>query len=172
MPADDGTDSLGGRHPLPARVASTRVEKSAGGVVVRTIGGVFHALVIRDPYRKWGLPKGHTEGGETSRETALREVREETGLQDVRVDSELVTIDWFFMAKGYRIHKFATFFLMYSESGDPVPEESEGITACEWVPLDAAHRRISYDNASEVVKAAQRVVFGTRATGTEAEAAD
>ena len=143
------------------RVPRTRIETSAGGVVVRTIGGIQHALVIRDPYRKWGLPKGHTEGGETSRETALREVREETGLRDVRVDTELVTIDWFFMVRGTRVHKFATFFLMYSETGDPVPEEGEGITACEWVPLDVADRRLSYDNASEVVKVAQRRVFGT-----------
>lgn len=156
------------------RVHRTKTETSAGGVVVRTIGGVPHALVIRDPYRKWGLPKGHTEDGETFRETALREVREETGLEDVRVDAELVTIDWFFMARGTRIHKFATFFLMYSETGDPVPEEGEGISACEWVPLDVADRRLSYDNASEVVRIAQRRVFGTLDPGvTESpEAAD
>lgn len=141
---------------LPATPA--HVEISAGGVVVRIIGGVHHALVIRDPYRKWGLPKGHAEDGETTEETALREVLEETGLTDLRLGEELVTIDWVFRAKGRRIHKYTTFFLMYSESGDPTPEREEGITACEWVRLDFAHERISYENASEVVKVAQRVL--------------
>jgi 8-oxo-dGTP pyrophosphatase MutT (NUDIX family) len=137
------------------------VEISAGGVVVRLIDGVEHVLVIRDPYRKWGLPKGHAEEGESPEQTALREVREETGLTDLRLGEELVTIDWIFRASGRRIHKFTTFFLMYSELGDPVPEESEGISACQWVPLRVAHERISYDNASEVVKIAQRTVYAT-----------
>jgi ADP-ribose pyrophosphatase YjhB (NUDIX family) len=136
----------------------TRVEKSAGGVVVRKLGDTPHALIIRDPYRNWGLPKGHLEGGESSQEAALREVREETGLEDLRLGPELVTIDWYFRAKGMEIHKFTTFYLMYSESGEPVPEAGEGITACEWIPLSEADVRITYQNAAEVVRVAQRVV--------------
>ena len=117
-------------------------------------------LVIRDPYRKWGLPKGHAEEGETPGETALREVSEETGLTDLVLGAELTTIDWFFRARGRRIHKYTTFFLMHSTSGEPVPQQAEGISACEWVRLDLAHERISYDNAAEVVRGAQRVVLG------------
>lgn len=112
-------------------------------------------LVIRDPYGKWGLPKGHNERGETLAETALREVSEETGLIQLELGPELVTIDWVFQAEGERIHKFATFYLMYSSEGDPVPEEREGITETKWVGLDAAHQRISYQNASEVVRLVQ-----------------
>jgi 8-oxo-dGTP pyrophosphatase MutT (NUDIX family) len=137
-------------------------------VVIRRIRDVEHVLVIRDPYRKWGLPKGHAEPGEAPSQTALREVGEETGLTDLELGEELVTIDWFFRAKGRRIHKFTTFFLMHSAEGDPVPEKSEGISACEWVPLRSAHDRISYDNAAEVVKVAQRAVLGPEV----AEAAD
>lgn len=137
--------------------------ESAGGVVVRDIAGVPHVLVIRDPYKKWGLPKGHAEEGETLSETALREVTEETGLSRLELGPELITIDWTFRANGERIHKFATFYLMFSDEGDPVPELSEGITEARWVRLDAAHRRISYQNASEVVKAAQaRYTSGPR----------
>lgn len=146
----------------------TETETSAGGVVVRTIAGVLHALVIRDPYRKWGLPKGHVEAGESPPETALREVAEETGLDDLELGTELVTIDWFFQSDGRRIHKFTTFYLMHSERGDPVPESGEGITECAWVPLRSAHERISYDNASEVVKVAQRLL----SDGSSREAAD
>ena len=131
------------------------VVESAGGVVVRELDGVPHVLVIRDPYKKWGLPKGHAENGESRAETALREVTEETGLADVELGPELITIDWTFRAGGERIHKFATFFLMYSTAGEPVPQESEGITQAKWIPLASAHRKISYRNAAEVVKAAQ-----------------
>jgi 8-oxo-dGTP pyrophosphatase MutT (NUDIX family) len=144
------------------------IENSAGGVVLRTIEGVVHALVIRDPYRKWGLPKGHTEKGEAPHETALREVAEETGLANLRLGQELVTIDWVFRSRGRKIHKFTSFYLMYSDRGEAVPQRGEGITACEWVPLAAAHERISYENAGEVVKVAQRLTFGP----TLSEAAD
>lgn len=146
--------------PGSARRRGVTVRLSAGGVVIRTIDGIPHALVIRDPYGKWGLPKGHGEPGESLEETALREVREETGLEDLRLGRELVTIDWVFRLEGRRIHKFATFYLMYSDAGEPVPEKAEGITACEWVPLGEAAERISYDNASEVARAARDVVLG------------
>jgi len=135
-----------------------RIERSAGGVVLRTIDGVVHALVIRDPYKNWGLPKGHLEDGEGSGDAAMREVEEETGLSDVALGPELATIDWYFRANGILVHKFCAFYLMGSDTGDPVPQKDEGITACEWVPLDEAEGRISYDNAREVMQAARRVV--------------
>jgi hypothetical protein len=47
---------------------------------------------------------------------------------------------------------------MHSDRGEPVPELREGISECAWVPLERAHERISYDNASEVVKIAQQVI--------------
>lgn len=135
-----------------------KVERSAGGVVLRRIDGTLHALVIRDPYLNWGLPKGHLEEGETEPQAALREVAEETGLLDVQLGPELVTIDWYFRSRGAQIHKYTTFFLMYSTHGEPVPEQDEGIRECVWVRLDKADRVITYDNASEVVKVAQSVV--------------
>jgi 8-oxo-dGTP pyrophosphatase MutT (NUDIX family) len=50
-------------------------------VVYRRVDGAAHYLLIRDPYDNWGLPKGHVERGETSEQTAVREVREETGIE-------------------------------------------------------------------------------------------
>jgi ADP-ribose pyrophosphatase YjhB (NUDIX family) len=132
-----------------------RTVRSAGGVVVRSFDGEPHVLLIKDPYGKWGLPKGHAEDGEALADTALREVAEETGLSDLELGVQLATIDWTFRAEGSLIHKFATFFLMFSRSGDPIPERREGITEAEWVPLASAHERVSYPNATMVVRAAQ-----------------
>ncbi len=121
--------------------------------MLRRIDGVVHALVIRDPYKNWGLPKGHLEDGEGSREAALREVGEETGLADLVVGPELTSIDWYFRAGGKLVHKFCDFYVMSSRAGDPVPEASEGISECVWIPLDEAEARITYDNAREVLRA-------------------
>jgi ADP-ribose pyrophosphatase YjhB (NUDIX family) len=131
-------------------------------VVLRRIDGRVHALLIRDPYRNWGLPKGHLEEGESAGEAALREVAEETGLTDLTLGNELETIDWYFRSRGTLIHKYCTFFSMVSRRGDPVPEEEEGISACVWVPLDRAEERVTYDNAREVVGVARRIVEADR----------
>jgi 8-oxo-dGTP pyrophosphatase MutT (NUDIX family) len=143
-----------------AKRTRARIERSAGGVVVRAIGGEPHILVIRDPYQNWGLPKGHLENGELSGDAAMREVREETGLQDLVLGQELASIHWYFRAGGRLIHKFCAFYLMTSADGEAKPQEAEGITECVWLPLPAAAARISYDNARDVVNVARDVLGG------------
>lgn len=136
-----------------------REERSAGGVVLRRMEGRIHVLLIKDPYGNWGLPKGHLEGNEGPAEAGLREVAEETGLQDLTLGPRLRTIDWFFRLRGRLIHKHCTFFLMGSKSGDPVPQELEGITECRWVPLLEGIDAVDYENAREVVRDAARLAL-------------
>lgn len=126
--------------------------------MVRPVDGAVHVLLIRDPYRNWGLPKGHLEDGEALSEAALREVREETGLGDLVLGPELDTIDWYFRLQGRLVHKFCAFYLMRSTSGDPVPELEEGITECVWLPMDEALERIGYENARAVLRTAALVL--------------
>ncbi len=136
-----------------------REERSAGGVVLRRIQGRVHALLIKDPYGNWGLPKGHLEGSEGPREAGVREVGEETGLGDLKLGPKLRTIDWYFRLRGRLIHKQCDFFLMASELGEPVPQEAEGITECLWVPLLEAVSAVDYDNAREVIRDAARLAL-------------
>jgi 8-oxo-dGTP pyrophosphatase MutT (NUDIX family) len=135
-----------------------RIEHSSGGVVARKMDGNVHLLLIRDPYGKWGFPKGHVENGESSLEAALREVREETGLTRLDSGPSLGTINWYFRIKGDLVHKFCDYFLMASPGGDPSPEASEGITECRWFPVKEAITTVAYDNAREVVLRAADVL--------------
>lgn len=141
------------------------MERSAGGVVVRRRDGRPHVLLILDPYRKWGLPKGHLEEGEGEPEAALREVREETGLSDLVLGPDLGEIDWTFRRLGRRVHKFCRFFLMHAPDGETRPELSEGITECRWLPVDEAAATVAYRNAREVILRARELM--ERADGTD-----
>ena len=144
--------------PRHVTKSKARIEHSSGGVVARRLNGTVHFLLIRDPYDKWGLPKGHVENGESSLDAALREVREETGLTSLDPGPSLGTIDWYFRLKGDLVHKFCDYFLMVSPDGDTVPEVSEGITECRWVPVEEAIETVAYDNAREVVLRAAGVL--------------
>lgn len=145
-----GSDSAGTR---------AEVQESAGGVVLRRIGGDVHVLLIRDPYKNWGLPKGHLERDETPAHAALREVTEETGLTDLVLGPRIDQIDWYFRLRGTLVHKYCTFFLIASPAGEAVPEESEGITECVWLPLDDALERITYENAGAVLETARDMML-------------
>jgi 8-oxo-dGTP pyrophosphatase MutT (NUDIX family) len=139
-----------------------RHETSAGGVVFRQADGaqgghVF--LLIRDSYGNWGFPKGHLERGERADRAALREVMEEAGLRAVTVVASIDTIEWFFRFRGSLIHKRCQFFLMESATAETKPQKSEGITACDWVPIDEAVRRIGYENARGVLRRANEMVL-------------
>ena len=141
-----GSDD-GGRPEEKERV----IERSAGGVVVRQSGDGTKVLLIRDPYRKWGLPKGHLEGGEGAQEAALREVREETGLEGLVLSADLGEIDWTFRKAGRLVHKYCRFYLMESSEGEARPDTTEGITECRWLTVDEAVETISYENARAIL---------------------
>ncbi|MDE3053831.1 MAG: NUDIX hydrolase [Gemmatimonadota bacterium] len=129
-----------------------RLETSAGGVVYRMRGGQPLYLLIRDSYQNWGFPKGHIEKGEHPEAAAVREVGEETGLDDLDVRGSIDTIDWYFKFRGRLVHKVCHFFLMESPRARTCPQRDEGISACKWVPFDEAQTRISYANARDILR--------------------
>lgn len=135
-----------------------RKEVSAGGVVFRIEDGRPLFLLIRDSYANWGFPKGHLERGEAPESAALREVAEETGLLAVESRGPIETIDWYFRFRGRLIHKVCHFYLMESAIAHTRPQETEGITECQWIPYDVAAEMISYANARQVLRRAHEMV--------------
>jgi len=149
------------RRGQRTRTGSAKLETSAGGVVYRVHDGEPLFLLIRDSYRNWGFPKGHLEPEELPDAAALREVREETGLDGLNLDGAIETIEWFFRFRGRLVHKVCHFFLMRTDSTRTIPQREEGITACRWARFDEAVRLVSYDNAREVLSRANAMVLGT-----------
>ncbi len=142
------------------RSGRASLETSAGGVVYRVDDGQPLFLVIRDSYRNWGFPKGHLEVDEQPYAAAVREVREETGIEALELHGEIDTIDWFFRFRGRLVHKVCHFYLMRTGSAHTKPQRAEGITACRWATYEDAAKLVSYANAREVLLRANAMVMG------------
>jgi 8-oxo-dGTP pyrophosphatase MutT (NUDIX family) len=135
---------------------------SAGGIVVRTTGGRSQLVVgsrrrERDG-RTWTLPKGTPKRGESTEQTALREVAEETGLE-VRITGPLDSIQYVFVQSGTRIHKTVHYFLMEPTGGDLDRHDHE-FEEVRWVDFDEAPRLLSFATERALVAHAADVLVG------------
>ncbi len=122
---------------------------SAGGVIFRPAkDGVEVALISVKHGKVWGLPKGLTEEGESLQDTALREVREETGLNG-KILKELGYVEYFYTfkdeGKSERVFKRVHFFLMECQSGDTADHDDE-VVDCRWFPFDTAVGFMKYED--------------------------
>ena len=133
------------RPPLRQRTAT-----AAGGVVRREgEHGAEVALLGRLNDGSWVFPKGTPTPGESLEATALREVREETGL-DVRIVCPLGEMTYSFVAGGERIHKVVHFFLMAAVGGDPSLHDAE-YDEVRWVTIPDARRMLTFDTYRDVL---------------------
>jgi 8-oxo-dGTP pyrophosphatase MutT (NUDIX family) len=119
-------------------------EFSTGGVVVRGEECVVIVPTRRaaDGRKVLALPKGHPDAGETAEDAALREVREEAGVQ-ARVVEPLGDVRYWYQREGRRIAKVVRFFLLEYVSGTVDDHDHEVERAC-WMPLAQAARELTY----------------------------
>lgn len=135
---------------------SRRIAVSAGGLVIRAVGGQPEIVVGRRKRERdgyvWSLPKGTPEEGETREETALREVREESGLE-VRILSYFDSISYSFVRTGERIEKTVHYYIMEAIGGsfDQYDKEFDEL---RWVPMDEAVRLLDFQTESGLVQRA------------------
>jgi 8-oxo-dGTP pyrophosphatase MutT (NUDIX family) len=130
-------------------------EFSAGGVVFNAARDVVVIVPTRraaDGSRVLALPKGHPDGAESPAEAALREVREETGIEAEVIES-LGQVRYWYQRGGRRVAKAVEFFLLRYLSGDVADHDHEVEDAC-WIPADEAAERLTYDGEREMVRRA------------------
>ena len=107
---------------------------------------------------RWSLAKGTPDQGETLEETALREVREETGLE-VKLESPIGSIDYWFADRDgeARYHKTVHFYLMAPVGGHPDHHDPE-FDVVQWFPFDEAIEALTYPNEVGVLRQAAQLI--------------
>ncbi|MGQ0541631.1 MAG: NUDIX hydrolase [Blastocatellia bacterium] len=143
-----------------------REQISAGGVAFRVINcEIVAAIVLMIPEMRWQLPKGIIDPGETPEQAALREVREEAGI-DCELIAPIDIIEYWFVDRRsdepVRIHKFVHFFLMEYRSGD-VSDYDDEIAEARWASLDEAFSMLAFESERDVLRKA----FEIRAASTQ-----
>jgi 8-oxo-dGTP pyrophosphatase MutT (NUDIX family) len=138
---------------------TTSTEFSAGGVVVRD-GACVVIVPTRpaaDGSKVLALPKGHPEEGESPVDAALREVREEAGV-DARLVEPLGDVRYWYTRDGRRIAKVVSFFLLAYVSGE-VDDHDFEVERASWMALEDAARELTYAGEREM---AARALSRTR----------
>jgi 8-oxo-dGTP pyrophosphatase MutT (NUDIX family) len=153
-------------------------EISSGGVVVRASAKGWDVAVI-EPQREeakaekssksdkkrhkqvLALPKGLVDPGEKPEETALREVREETGISGTAL-AKLTDIKYVYVrtwGDGQKVFKIVSFYLLRYDSGtidEIAPEMRIEVKRALWIPLEEAERRLTYRGEKEVIRLAKK----------------
>ena len=144
----------------------TRQDYSAGGVAYRhdaATNSVFIALIATHGGQRWQLPKGSRESGESSLETAVREVAEETGIESVQ-EAFLQTIDYWYWDTYQKevpelVHKLVDFYLLRMIGGE-LTDSSYEVDAVGWFTVEEALRRMTFEGEKLVVQQAN-ILFTT-----------
>ena len=133
-----------------------RHEKSCGAVVFSQFDGAWHVLLIRHEHgRHISFPKGHVEAGESERQTAEREILEETGVR-VNVDTGFRAENRY-MARP-DVEKLVVFFIAVAEEQTPIAQEGE-VAVAEWVEAGEAISRLTYEQDRRILRRAQKYLL-------------
>jgi 8-oxo-dGTP pyrophosphatase MutT (NUDIX family) len=142
-------------------------QHSAGGLVVRD-GRVL--LIATAGGRRWQLPKGHVEEGETSEAAAIREVREETGVVG-RVVATLPSIRYSFVERGTRrIRKQVDYYLLAYVEGSEADFDPNEVDGASWFEWAEAVEKLTHANERRVASRAREEASSLDREATEPQA--
>ena len=147
---------------MSGRSLRQRVERlvSAGGIVYRVDDAkkIETILCGRIEPARWSLPKGTPDAGESLEETALREVREETGLHPV-IEAPLGNINYWFVSpdKRVRYNKTVHFYLM-APTGGCTDEHDPEFDEVRWFPAELGLRTLTYASEAKLLEKALSMI--------------
>lgn len=138
-----------------------REQVSAGGVVFRRDDDHIDIVIVAvGSNNRWQLPKGLVEKDEKPETAAVREAREEGGV-DSEVVEHIETVEYWFAGldggERVRFHKRVHFYLLRYLSGDTTNHDWE-VNEARWVPIDDAKSQLAFDNERRVVERARELI--------------
>lgn len=144
-------------------------EKSVGGVIYRRENNKILYLLVRYRSLQWDFPKGHVEQGESEEQTMRREVREETGIEDVDIlPGFRMSARYYYLAKGnekkerlsagkgIRIFKRAVYFAGETKTEEvKIDFENKGYV---WLDYESALKKLGNSGSKKILSAVEKVL--------------
>lgn len=122
-------------------------EPTSGGIVFRrNKKGEIEVLLIQDAKDRWTIPKGHIEEGETARKTAEREIKEETGLQEMKVHSWIGKINFRYRRQQSLVLMTTQIYLVQALGDTNDLKKEEWMNGIGWFTVNDALEKIEYED--------------------------
>lgn len=146
-------------------------EKSAGAIIYRVENSEPRYLLLHYPSGHWEFAKGHIEKNERPEVAAQREIKEETGIEDIKVIPGFKEYAKYFFRNNYNlvgeakkrapwVFKLVVFYLAETKTKDiKISYEHKGFL---WLPYEQAVKRLTYKNAKNLLKQAHEFVISRK----------
>jgi ADP-ribose pyrophosphatase YjhB (NUDIX family) len=127
-------------------------ETTSGGVVFRRgKDDKVEILLIQDAKNRWTIPKGHVEEGEEPKQTAEREIQEETGLQEMKVYNWLGKVNFRYRRTHTLVLMTMHLYLVRAEGDTNKLKGEDWMTDIAWMPAAEAVEKIAYDDIGKLI---------------------
>ena len=139
-------------HHSNATIKEVVHETTAGGIVYRLDkDGKIEILLIQDAKNRWTIPKGHVEPGEEPRQTAEREIQEETGLQKMDVLSWLGKVNFRYRRVSTLVLMTMHIYLVHDKGDTNELKPEEWLNGIKWFQVNDAIDKMEYEDISKLM---------------------
>lgn len=131
-------------------------EKSCGGLIYRERDGKTELLLLKHLYgTHWSFPKGHMESGETEMMTALREIKEETGLRVFLRDGFRETVEY---SPKPNVKKQVVYFIGFTLNESTLHPQEEEVSELQWFEIHEAYEAVTFRNDKNLISRAIKYI--------------